>query len=89
MRLFLETVALTSRGPVDDLTAPWVDATADLAVRWDGELDPALTRLGVAVVRGLLLDILGGGSIHAATDALERYLESLPEPPLQRSGTNR
>jgi len=89
VRLFLETVALTSRGPGDDLTAPWVDATTDLAVRWDLEVDPAVTRLGVAVVRGLLVDVLGGGSIPDATEALERFLASLPGPPLQRSGTNR
>ena len=78
-----------ARGPGDDLTAPWVDATTDLAVRWDLEVDPAVTRLGVAVVRGLLVDVLGGGSIPDATEALERFLASLPGPPLQRSGTNR
>ena len=89
VRLFLETVALTSRGPGEDLTTPWVDATADLAARWEVEDDPAMTRLGVAVVRGLLVDVLGGGSIPEATEALGRYLASLPEPAAQRSGTKR
>ena len=89
VRLFLETVALMSRGPRDDLTAPWVDATAGLAARWGVEADPASSRLGVAVVRGLLVDVLGGGSIEDATDALERYLTSLPVVPIQRSGTKR
>jgi AcrR family transcriptional regulator len=89
VRLFLETVALTSRAPGEDLTTPWLDATADLSMRWAVEDDPALTRLGVAVVRGLLVDVLGGGSVPDATEALGRFLGSLPEPPLQRSGTNR
>lgn len=94
VRLFLETVALSSRGPIDDLTAPWVAATRDLAARWGAEADPARTRLGVAVVRGLLVDVLGGGSVADATEALERYLEvmdagSQPAPSSQRSGTKR
>jgi hypothetical protein len=58
-------------------------------VLWDVEVDPVLTRLGVAVVRGLLVDVLWGGSIGDASEALERYLSFLPAPPLQRSGTNR
>jgi AcrR family transcriptional regulator len=89
VRLFLETVALTSRGPVDDLTGPWIDATRELAAQWGLEFDPPATRLGVAVIRGLLVDVLGGGSVTDATEALERHLATLLPAPAQRSGTNR
>lgn len=92
VRLFLETVALSSRGSEDDLTGPWIDASAELSGRWGVEFDPPAVRLGVAVVRGLLVDVLGGGSLEGATEALERHLATLPsEPavPSQRNGTKR
>ena len=37
--------------------------------------DDTDTRLGIAVVRGLLVDVLATGDVDAATAALERYLE--------------
>jgi AcrR family transcriptional regulator len=79
VRLFLETVALTSRGPTGDLTDPWLEASAGIAREWGTGFDEVEARLCVAVVRGLLVDVVAGGSVEAATDALERHLERLPE----------
>lgn len=82
-RLFLETVALTSPDPADhasgDLTGPWLEASAGIARAWGIEFDEVEARLGVAVVRGLLVDVLAGGSVEAATGALERHLARLPD----------
>ncbi len=80
VRLFVETVTLRSVGETGDLTGPWLEASAQIAGAWGIGFDEAETRLGVAVVRGLLLDVLAGTSVKAATAALERHLERLPEP---------
>ena len=37
--------------------------------------DPVEIRLGVAVTRGLLIDVLATGDATAATESLERFLE--------------
>jgi hypothetical protein len=44
----------------------------------DVELAEVETRLGVAVVRGLLLDLLATRDRGAVDRAFERYLELLP-----------
>jgi hypothetical protein len=35
-------------------------------------------RLGIAVVRGLLIDVLATGDVERATEALERFLATSP-----------
>ena len=54
----------------------------DLGPAADGS-DDTDTRLGIAVMRGLLIDVLATGDVDAATAALERYLE-LAEPATRR-----
>jgi AcrR family transcriptional regulator len=77
VRLFFEAAA--ARGVADarddGLTAPWVDASADAAELLGIEVDPAEVRLGVAVTRGLLLDVLASGEVEPATESLRLYVE--------------
>jgi AcrR family transcriptional regulator len=72
VQLFFEALAYSSRhgAPDDHLTASWVDATSPA----DGE-DALDARLGVAVIRGLLVDVLAGGDPSVAHAALERYID--------------
>jgi AcrR family transcriptional regulator len=82
-RLFFEiySQALQGRpgtsGLLDDIVASWVEPMVELARRRG--LDPAAARvdarLGVAVARGLLLDLLATGDREAVDAAVERYLE--------------
>jgi AcrR family transcriptional regulator len=75
-RLFFETVAFQATRPGrDGLTAPWLDATAPVAAQLGLTFDPVDIRLGVAVTRGLLVDVLVTGEVDAATASLERFLE--------------
>jgi AcrR family transcriptional regulator len=81
-RLFFEiySQALQHRpgtaGLLDDIVDSWVEPMAEYA-RQRGH-DPALARvdarLGVAVCRGLLLDLLATGDRAAVDAAVERYL---------------
>jgi AcrR family transcriptional regulator len=75
VRLFFETLATRARtaGSATDPTAEWLDAVHGLGPVADG-YDDTDTRLGIAVVRGLLIDVLATGDVDAATEALERYL---------------
>ncbi len=77
VRLFFETLATQSRTPgtATDPTADWLDTVHGLGAVAAGS-DDTDTRLGIAVVRGLLIDVLATGDVDAATAALERYLES-------------
>jgi AcrR family transcriptional regulator len=81
-RLFFEiySQALQGRpgtgGLLDDVVEAWVEPMVELARRRG--LDPAAARvdarLGVAVARGLLLDLLATGERAAVDEAVERYL---------------
>jgi AcrR family transcriptional regulator len=81
-RLFFEIYAqaLQSRpgtaGHLDDIVDAWVEPLAEYAVRWGSppEAARADARLGVAVCRGLLLDLLATGDRAAVDAALERYI---------------
>jgi AcrR family transcriptional regulator len=78
-RLFFETVAHQATHPgADALTAPWLDATEPVAEELGIGFDPAEVRLGVAVTRGLLVDVLVTGDVDAATVSLERFLAMWP-----------
>jgi AcrR family transcriptional regulator len=75
VRLFFETTAYAARsGRPTDLTDPWLgegeDATAALGVAFD----PVEVRVGIAVMRGLLVDVVTTGDVDTATEALERFL---------------
>ena len=81
-RLFFELYgqALQSRpgtvGLLDDIVDAWIEPAADFAIQHGA--DPAVARadarLGVAVVRGLLLDLLATGNRPGVDAALERYI---------------
>ncbi len=61
VRLFFEVLALTARGAAPaGLTAGWLEDAAKAGERLGVTTDPAMLRLGVAVVRGLLIDLLTG-----------------------------
>jgi AcrR family transcriptional regulator len=75
VRLFFETVAASGRRPQsDDLTAPWLDDSQPISERFAVGFDAVEVRLGVAVVRGLLIDVLAADDATAATESLERFL---------------
>ena len=80
-RLFFEVLshALHGRagteGFLDTMTAPWLEVGADIAAGLDEHVTRAELLLGVAVVRGLLLEVLASGDAAAPTAALRRFLE--------------
>jgi AcrR family transcriptional regulator len=75
VRLFFETLAAQARvpGATFDLTDDWLATAGDLGPEFS-EYDEVETRLGIAVVRGLLIDVLATGDTATAAAALERYL---------------
>jgi AcrR family transcriptional regulator len=90
-RLFFELYARALRDPDHPLAL-----TGDLVEPWLGQLAPiyerrglsprearAHARLGIAVTRGLLLDLLASGDRTGADDAMEAFLAlaALAEPP--------
>ncbi|GIF22020.1 AcrR family transcriptional regulator [Actinoplanes tereljensis] len=63
VRLFFEVFALAARGGTPGpagLTASWLDDAERAGERLGVETDRAALRLGVAVSRGLLMDLLAG-----------------------------
>jgi AcrR family transcriptional regulator len=83
-RLFFELYAHAllgrpgTEGFLDSAIEPWIDMMA-AAMESEAGLDAvtarAEARLGVAVTRGLLLDLLASGDRDAATEAFDRYLQ--------------
>ena len=79
--LFFEVLALAlqhrpgTEGFLDSLTEPWLDTASGVATRLDLATTRAELRLGVAVVRGLLIDVTAGVDVAEATAALDRFLE--------------
>ena len=88
-RLFFEIYAQALQGSphavplLDGIVDLWVEPLTRIAVaqgRPEAEAR-AEARLGVAVVRGLLLDLLATGDRAAVDAAMERYIAALaPEP---------
>ena len=66
IRLFFATVGLAVQGVpgtqalLDNLTTPWLEQGDAAARRLGVPADPATVRLGVAVSRGLLLELVAG-----------------------------
>lgn len=84
VRLFFEVFALATRKTpgteqvLAGLTTSWLDDAAKVAERLGVEPDRAALRLGVAVSRGLLLDLLAGADhaeVTAAHDLFVRLAE--------------
>lgn len=80
-RLFFEVYArgASGEGPFDRMHPQSV--ASPLAVSADHRVDPELARLGLAVVRGLLLDLVATGDVEATTRAINRYVELVAADP--------
>ncbi len=80
VRLFFEVVAQAmferpgTEGFLDSLTEPWLEVGRDAAARLGLDVDPDEIRLGIAVIRGLLLEAVTSGDVDASTRSLERFL---------------
>ena len=72
VRVFFECVAATGG---DGLTDPWIEVSESVSGTLGVAFDPDEIRLGVAVTRGLLIDVLATGDNAAATRSLERFVE--------------
>lgn len=71
VRLFFECVAASGG---EGLTDPWLDVGPGIATSIGADTDEDLLRLGVAVSRGLLIDVLATGDAKPATRSLERFI---------------
>ncbi|MFC7534539.1 TetR/AcrR family transcriptional regulator [Actinoplanes sp. GCM10030250] len=86
VRLFFEVFALAARGAAPGppgLTTSWLADAEKAGERLGVETDPAMLRLGVAVSRGLLIDLLAGedpGEVDAAHDLFVRLAGQAPPP---------
>jgi AcrR family transcriptional regulator len=76
VRLFFESVAATAGTDAGDrLTSPWLADSQEVSALVGTDLDPVEVRLGVAVIRGLLIDVLVSGDVEPATNALLRFVD--------------
>jgi AcrR family transcriptional regulator len=86
VRLFFEVVAQAlfarpgTEGFLDGLTTPWIDAGRAVAADLGADLDEVDLRIGIAVVRGLLLDAVASGDAAPPTVALRRFVERWHAP---------
>jgi AcrR family transcriptional regulator len=86
VRLFFEVLTLTTRGAAPGptgLTGTWLDDAARAGERLGVATDRAALRLGVAVTRGLLIDLLAGedpGEVDAAHDLFVSLAGQAPAP---------
>jgi AcrR family transcriptional regulator len=80
VRLFFEVFALAVRGAqgtgelLGGLSTAWIDDAAEVAGRMGVEADRTAMRLGVAVSRGLLLDLLAGAPKDEVDEAYELFV---------------
>ena len=78
--LFFEVTALAIRERpgterfLERLTEPWISVASEAARRMKTPMNTAELRLGIAVVRGLLLELLISGDLDEVTESLERFL---------------
>jgi AcrR family transcriptional regulator len=76
VRLFFDSLAASAGSDTGrDLTSPWLDEAADISAVAGIDADPVDVRLGIALTRGLLIDVLVTGDVEPATAALRRFLE--------------
>ena len=76
VRLFFEALA-TAEPTVEgrDLTAAWLDQSESVGRLLGVDVDDVELRLAVAVVRGLLVDVVATGEVGPATESLRRFLD--------------
>lgn len=81
VRLFFEVLAAAvqqrpgTEGFLESLTEPWIVDGQQTAVSFGVDSSPTELRLGVAVIRGLLIDVLATGSDDEASASLERFID--------------
>jgi AcrR family transcriptional regulator len=79
--LFFEVLALAvhgrpgTEGFLEQLTDPWIALASELAAGLDLTPDVDELRLGVAVTRGLLIEVLASGEVEGPTASLRRFLD--------------
>lgn len=79
--LFFEVLALAlhrrpgTEGFLDQLTEPWLELGEQLADQLEVVSSRDEVRLGVAVTRGLLIDVLATGELEGPTASLHRFLD--------------
>ncbi|MCU0261505.1 MAG: TetR/AcrR family transcriptional regulator [Ilumatobacteraceae bacterium] len=78
--LFFEAVAYAARSGGADFTTPWIEEAAVTSRALGTELDPVEARIGTAVIRGLLIDVITTGDAGPATEALERFVSRWGPP---------
>jgi AcrR family transcriptional regulator len=84
-RLFFECYARGAQGeePYARMVPAAVDTwLADVAALTDGTIDPALPRLGLAVVRGLLLDLVATDDDAGVDAAAQAFVDLLRQAAL-------
>lgn len=80
VRLFFEVVGQAVQGApgteslLATLTTPWLDEGLAAAVHMELSTDATAMRLGVAVTRGLLLDLLAGADEQAVRDSYDLFV---------------
>jgi hypothetical protein len=91
--LFFELLSLALRrrpgteGFLDQLTAPWLDLATQLSDKLSLDTNRDELRLGVAVVRGLLLEAVVSNDYDGPTASMQRFLdlwELGTQPPRRR-----
>jgi AcrR family transcriptional regulator len=81
VRLFFATLGMAVQGTpgtqalLDSLTTPWLDEGGAAAQRLGVPVDPAALRLGVAVSRGLLLELLAGADDDAVDASYRLFVD--------------
>lgn len=81
VRLFFEVFGLAVQGTpgatamLDNLTDAWLEEAAAVAERRGYPVDSRMARLGVAVSRGLLMDLLAGADPAEVAAAHEMFVE--------------
>src|SRR5690348_4095956 len=93
VRLFFAGFGLVAQGTPgteglrESLTRPWLDDASALAEGMGVATDTAEIRLGVAVSRGLLLDLVAGAPLAEVDAAYRRFVELYAERPAPDPGT--
>jgi AcrR family transcriptional regulator len=81
VKLFFEVFGLVAQGAPgteglrETLTQPWLTDAAEVAKVIGVGSDPAELRLGVAVSRGLLLDLVAGADYAQVDEAYRRFVD--------------
>ncbi len=85
--LFFEILSLAihrrpgTEGFLDSLTEPWIQAGRAVANSMELDTSRAELLLGIAVTRGLLIEVVATGDVGPATAAMHRFIEQWAEEP--------